>query len=494
MSTTAPRQEIRLPRRAPAKASPSLFSSLSERWGAGNSEFHSDPAGWVESRMGEHLWSKQREIMESLRDHRFTAVRSCHGSGKSFTASRALAWWVDTHPDAFAVSTAPTGPQVYAILWRELQRAHRRGGLDGYINLSAEWYVDRELRAYGRKPADHDPDGFQGIHAPGGVLVVIDEAGGIPAQLWTAVESLVTNEDSRVLAIGNPDDPNTEFEKVCRPGSGWNVVHISAFDAPAFTGEPVPPVLERALLTRQWVAERGKRWGKDSPLYKSKVLGEFPEVSEDVLFGPAVIRAACELELPGLEIGQFGVDVARFGDDMSEIYRNRGGVIRHELTLPHSDTMNTTGHVARLLREVPAAQANVDVIGVGAGVFDRLNEQGLLVSEFNASNRATERHRFANLRAEVYWNFRDAMIDGEVDLDPDDDQLLSQLQTIRYKVDSAGRILLESKDQLRARGLPSPDRADAAVMSWWRPRVLDKGWDKDAGTHSLTSDLLERAM
>jgi hypothetical protein len=130
------------------------------------------------------MWSKQQEIAESVVEHRYTAVKSCHDSGKSFTASRLAAWWLDVHPpgEAFVVTTAPTTAQVEAILWREIGKAHRKGDLAGRITLDAKWYIGQELVAYGRKPADYDQAAFQGIHARY-VLIIIDEACDVPKSL-----------------------------------------------------------------------------------------------------------------------------------------------------------------------------------------------------------------------------------------------------------------------------------------------------------------------
>ena len=128
--------------------------------------------------------------------------------------------------------------------------------------------------------------------------------------------SLTTGEDGRVLAIGNPDDPVTRFAKHCAPGSDWNVMHVSAFDTPAFTGEPVSDYLRASLVSRQYVEDAEKEWGVESPLYISKVLGEFPEVSDDVIITPRMVRLAQERDLSGNAIGarrRFGMDVARMG-------------------------------------------------------------------------------------------------------------------------------------------------------------------------------------
>lgn len=295
--------------------------------------YRDDPVGWVRDRLGEHLWSKQQHIAESVRDNRRTAVKSCHDSGKSFLASRLASWWVDVHPpgDAFVVSTAPTYAQVHAILWEEIRRAAghaaRRGEpLPGRVLLSDDWKLDDgTLVGWGRKPADTDEHGFQGIHRRY-VLVIIDEACGVPAQLWTAVEAITTNRDCRILAIGNPDDPATEFAKVCAPGSGWSTIRISAFDTPNFTGEQVPDDLPPLLLDTEWELDKRKRWGEESPRYISKVLGDFPDIGEDILITPAMIRAAQERECQPGPYSILGVDVARFGcfDDKTEVLTSEG--------------------------------------------------------------------------------------------------------------------------------------------------------------------------
>lgn len=243
-------------------------------------KYRGDPVGFVREVLGEHLWSKQREIAESVRDNRHTAVHSAHDTGKSYLAGRLAAWWLSCHPagEAFVVTTAPTFPQVRAILWREINRAHTKGKLPGRVNQT-EWFIGNEIVAYGRKPADYDETAFQGIHARY-VLVILDEGGGIPKSLFDAAETLTTNEGSRVLVIGNPDSPLTEFKRVCDPGSGWNVIHVDGLESPNFTAEEVPEEIRDLLLSPTWVAERKKAWGEDSALYESKVRGRFPRVAQ----------------------------------------------------------------------------------------------------------------------------------------------------------------------------------------------------------------------
>ena len=457
---------------------------------------------WISSKLGEHTWSKQREVCKSVEQERYTAVPSCHGSGKSFIASRIAAAWLDLHPpgEAFVVTSAPSDKQVKAILWREMGRAHRKGKLEGRINLDAEWFMGPELVAYGRKPQDlTDPNeamqAFQGIHAKY-VLVVLDEAGGIPEWLWTAAESLVTNEHSRVLAIGNPDDPSSHFEEVCRPGSGYNVVQISAFDMPWYTGEQVPEALNDLLTGEIWVNERKKRWGEESPFYISKVLGRFPEIGDDTLITPAMVRAAQEYESPNsLELGTMGADVARLGADRTVVYHNRGGCVRKIFESHKKTTDKTTGSFYLLIRKFfNRVPMNVDAVGLGAGVYDNLVEKGCNVYPFNAGERALLPTRFKNRRAEAYWQAHEAFEEGWIDLDPDDDDLAAQLCSIKYWHDSGGKVQLETKEEMAKRGLPSPDHADGMVMSLIHGPEMYVPETQDEMLPDLTGDLLEMPM
>lgn len=492
------------------------LESLADHYDPQPDPYMDRPAEWVRDRLGAFLWSKQREILQSLVDNRYTAVQSCHDSGKSFTAAQAVCWWLDTRPlgEAFAVTTAPTWNQVHAILWREIRKARSRADLPGRTTLDARWYMGgkvigdeaEQLVAYGRKPSDYDQDGFQGIHAKF-VLSVIDEACGIPKLLYDAVDTLATNEHARVLAIGNPDDPGSHFQKVCRPGSGWNNIAISGFDTPNFTGEEVPAELHDLMLSTTWVEERKRRWGESSPTYVSKVLGQFPDISDDTLLSPAVLRAACELELPGTEAGQYGADVARLGQDETVVYRNRGGQVRLAYVGSQQTTTETTGAFAKLLRDRPNVPMHVDAVGVGAGVYDNLVEQRLRAIEYQSGWAATDSKRFVNKRAEDYWLFREACEAGEVDLPAgtDDEDLIAQLGSIKWALDSKGRIKIESKEDMRKRGLPSPDRADACIMSFSRnsgsllPSRTKKAAQRRAAKHrkatrGITSDLHKKEM
>jgi len=456
-----------------------------------------DPVTWTKDVLGEVMWSRQAEVAQSVVNNRYTAVQSAHDTGKSWVSSRLFLWWLSVHEvgTAFGVSTAPTTAQVEAILWREIERGHRKGGLKGKITGEQKWKIGEELVAYGRKPADYDQAAFQGIHALH-TLIIIDEADGVPKSLFDAVDALATNVNARVLAIGNPDNPSSHFASICKPGSGWNVHKISAFDTPAFTGEKVPESLLPLLISPEWVEERKKRWGVTSPIYQSKVLGEFPDVSDSTLIHPKWIKAAQERTLERTHKPVLGIDIARFGEDETVMYRREGGWVRLYRAHNKADTMETTGHIARAFTEINAEtriqaylSAVIDEVGVGAGVFDRARELGLDIVGVNGGQSPADKERFINARAESFWNLREMFESGDIDIDPDDDQLAAQLGAIQWKLDSRGRVQIESKDEIRKRGLPSPDRADALVYAFFQNQssVIDVNSHKGL---AVTGDLL----
>lgn len=434
--------------------------------------YDSDVGLWAQDRLGEWFWSKQGEICESVVNERYTAVQSCHDAGKSYIASRLVAWWIDTHApgEAFVVTTAPTSAQVSAILWREIGRAHRKGTLPGSITTAGypQWKIaNSELVGYGRKPADYSEAAFQGIHALY-VLVVIDEAGGVDKNLFDAVDALATNVEARVLAIGNPDDPTSHFASICKPDSGWNVIRIDGLRTPNFTQtdvewmdcrqcrkagteknllhrlfeeegipystETTPDAIRPLLLSPLWVEERLHRWvgrvredqsiskaAAASPLFTSKVRGIFPDSDSDGVIPLGWVERAMArwrnlqdsgFQATGRKI--LGVDVADEGDDETAIAIRKGNSVLEIRRHPHSDTMNTVSLVQAALNE-PHAFPVVDVIGVGAGVVSRLRELKVPVLPFNAAKTAGDRKdksgefRFANLRAWAWWHLREML-------------------------------------------------------------------------------------
>lgn len=462
-----------------------------------------DPVRWVRETLDEFLWSKQREVLQALQQHRKVAVKACHESSKSFTAARAGTWWIAGHPpgEARIVTTAPSAQQVSSILWTEIGRAHRRGNLPGSITRGSVpvWTIGGEEVGQGRKPANFvDADtartSFQGLHARY-LLGILDEACGIPLWLWQAFDTMATNETSRLLAIGNPDDPTTEFARVCAPGSGWHVITISAYDTPNFTGEPVPEQLRESLVSRTWVEETIRKYGEDSAYVISKVKGEFPEQADDVIISPRLVREAVERDLSGRALKadeRKGMDVARHGKDETCIYGDRGGMIRVVDSWRGLDTIESSRRAATHLNEW--SEMAVDATGMGWGVYDPLRHAGYNVIAFEAGRQAANPDRFANAISEAWWGFREDCEAGLIDLDGDDEELLAQLQSRRWKHDaSQRRIQIEKKEDMAKRGITSPDRADAAILARYRGFTVPDAEDvlpSDDEPQAPTDDLL----
>jgi hypothetical protein len=443
-----------------------------------------DPIAWVQHRANETVWSKQAQIMTALTQHRKVAVRSCHGVGKSHIASRAVAHWLDSHPagDAFVVTTAPTFNQVKVILWRYIRQLHRAAKLPGRVNQT-EWHLDDEIVAFGRKPADHDEGAFQGIHALH-VLIVIDEACGVPEQLWIAADSLTSNADtSKVLAIGNPDNPQSHFAKVCKPGSGWHIIGISAFESPNLTGEEVPPAVARRLVSRSWVEEKAAEWGTDNPIYLSKVLGQFPQDDPTSVVRASDI-AVCRIgsDMPHLPAEllpvELGVDVGGGGDET--VIRERRGEVAGREWRHHSDRAEQIAPlVLHAIKETGATAVKVDSIGVGAGLIGELRNRAQIgahtarIIGVNVGSKPHDEKRFHNLRAELWWVFgREMSEQHRWDLSTMDnaDTTCAQLLSPRWFPDVAGRVQIEAKDEVRKRLGRSPDNADALLLAFYTPR------------------------
>ena len=414
-------------------------------------------------------------------------MKSCHGSGKSYSASIVIAWWVDTRidMDAIVVSTAPTYEQVNKILWEYLRALMTKfdpktgqAYLPGKITMEDEWKDGGRVVAFGRKPSDTNLHGFQGIHRRQGVLAVLDEACGIPESLWTGVETVTTGIHDRILAIANPDDPNTELGRIfANPDSGWHKITISWFDTPNYTGEWVPEEVAEALISAEWVEEKRKQWGEDSPRYQSKILGEFPGQGVNTLFPQVTLARGIDTQItvPEGVRPRLGVDVARFGNDYTVIYRYDAGKVRLVDRWAKADTVETAQRVHAIAVRLNAHEVRVDGVGVGAGVWDMLGRfakdrtdghEYYKVVGMVGNAASPDNHVWVNARAFWYDTMREKMHQGRLDIDFEDRQLKEELEGLEYKFGkSYGALQIESKDDMIARGVKSPDYADAAMYA-----------------------------
>lgn len=433
-----------------------------------------DPLGWAQ-RKGLEIWSKQGQIIESVRDHYGTAVQSCHSAGKSYTAAMVVAWWLDSHApgDAFVITTAPTGAQVKAILWKEIAVMHNDLGLRGRTNMT-EWYINEQLVAFGRKPNAYDTTAFQGIHARF-VLVVMDEACGIPKTLWDAADSIASNENGRILAIGNPDDPDSHFAKVCSSNL-WNTIQISAFDTPNLTGEKVSKRLSELLVSRRYVDRAAADWGETSPLYISKVTGRFPTDADNGTVPYSWAERCRELEYEPDGDCEAGLDPARDGKDKAVLWVRRGRVALAKYEWNHTpDPLELAQLVLPKLIEHRCSALKIDADGLGwgvSGIFDTWQQEGkhncqsIPVYGSKAPDSDEAKGLYFNKRAQMWWEARERTRLKEWDLGALTDDDIADLCAPHYFINATGKIQIEKKEELKKRLGRSPDSGDALLLAF----------------------------
>ena len=497
------------------------------------------PEEFAKDILGVKLWHKQSEVLAALPENQRVAVKSGNGLGKGYCASVAVLWFLYTHDPAVVLSTAPTFRQVRHVLWRQIRQLHRRAKdtLGGKL-YDTRWELGEDRYAMGFS-AD-TADQFQGFHSPN-MFIVVDEAEGVSDEIYEAIEAVMTSAECKLLLIGNPTTVTGVFRRAFHEESHlyYNVT-ISALDSPNVTAGKVETP---GLTTARWVKERKEIWGEDNPLYRARVLGEFPDLAEDALIRLSEIEAAGNREQPSSGVvpraarpgsasskslspapagsealvpsadtpkvnsssssadasanpapGDAGpapgdaepapgdneelvlaVDVARFGSDRSVILRRRGQRVEEIRTFQKLDTMQLTGWVAAAIQEFQPDRVCIDEIGVGAGVVDRLREQGYKVKGINVARLARQDKIFANLRAEGYWRLRELFATGSITI-PTDSRLMGELAALRYSYDSQGRIIMESKEAMRQRGQASPDVADALMLAFVDPPSRARLW------------------
>ncbi len=460
------------------------------------------PAKWALDTLGPRqgfLWSKQIEIMESVRDNRRTAVMTCHAGGKSHVASRIAGWWIGTHDagDAGVLTSAPSNPQVKRILWKYIARVHSTGNLPGRLN-QVEWWLNvpdydangnyvgshEEMVAVGRKPSDYNPDAFQGDH-PRYMLVIFDEACGMHTELCDSADSLISNRYSRFLMIGNPTDPTSEFAAICKPGSGWNVIQIGYRDTPNFTDEIVPQEVSDGLISPVWVEEKKRSWGEDNPRYIARVEGKFPDSAISGLIPISWVERALVIDLASSLPNELGVDVGA-GGDRNVIAHRLGPCVSIILRNHEPNTMTSLGNVVDAIKSTGATRTKVDYIGVGQGIVDRAREIAMeararrnaaryrlynSIVGVRVSSRACDTEKFHNLRAEGFYNLRNRLECEQLSILPgpihgSSDDVAAQLCALQRKPTSSGRELLVDKRTLKQESGLEMDEVDAVMLAF----------------------------
>jgi hypothetical protein len=337
-------------------------------------------------------WFRQVEIAEAVRDHSLIVVRSANAVGKDWLAARLALWWVYARR-GLVLLTGPTERQVVQISMGELGRAWRQAhDLPGELYRTALRVPDAGgVLAY----TSTESSRLTGFHAPK-VLALLTEAQGVEDFAWEGLLACATGDEDCVLAVGNPLAPSGRFYTVSRPRSGWESIRISAFDHPnlrdgrtVMPGGPSPSFVNRIK----------SEFGRDSGVYQSRVEGEFPDRSEEGLFRRSWLERATdqhERRTFHYEAAQatpiVAVDPARYGPDATVLAYRRGPVLCEIVEWHSLSTMETVGRIREELRrrgldDGVGTHVVVDSVGLGAGVVDRLKEQGFRVFAFNGGSR-----------------------------------------------------------------------------------------------------------
>jgi len=450
----------------------------------------SDPIWFTKNILKANLWSKQEEIMRSCWQNKRTSVRTCHGIGKSFLAGNAILAFLYGQIPSIILSTAPTWRQVEKLVWKEVRASYRRAAipLGGKLSPKRPELQIQQDEWYAAGLSTNDPDRFQGFHEAN-ILVVVDEAAGIPEEIFEGIEGILTSENAHLLLLGNPTSVGGTFYNSFKE-PGWSTFHISAFDTPNFTafgiteedmanntwrekiaGRPLP---NPKMITPEWVYDKYKRWKPGSVMYEARVLGNFPASGNDTLIPLNWIELAIERweEMEECGVVELGIDVARFGEDNTVLAPKIGDKVLELEVYSKLDTMETTGYAIQAHKHYKSTNIKVDIIGIGAGVYDRLIEQSYPAVAVNVAESASEAgcDKFANKRSELYWHLRERLDPDPrinprpIALPPDEDMML-ELASIKYKIDSKGKIVIEPKEEMKKRIGRSPDRADAVMIA-----------------------------
>jgi len=405
----------------------------------------------------------QEEALVNLIEKRRVSLRGPHGLGKTALSAWAILWFGATRPiDTKIPTTASAWRQLEKFLWPEIRKWHRLCDWNKWADIGGivpEMFTLKMKVGAGCEAfalASDQAALIEGAHGAS-LLYVFDESKAIPPDTWDAAEGAFASGDAYWLAVSTPGERGGRFFEIHRKAPGledWWTRHIKVEEA-----------IEAGRINADWVEARRKQWGEESPVYQARVLGEFPMQEEDALISLAWVTAAREQEFEPSGEPVVGVDIARFGADDSSMIGRQGDVVLGAETWHGNDTMESTGKIKH-----QGFKANVDEIGVGAGVVDRLDELKFPVNGINVGEGAIDKEHFANLRAELYWNLRNKFKDGEIDLSriPQNvyDRLSGELTSIKYKYTSKGQIQIEPKKEMKKRLGRSPDLADALMLAF----------------------------
>jgi hypothetical protein len=410
------------------------------------------------------------------------AVASGHGVGKSALVSWLLLWASATVPSTRGVVTANTETQLRTKTWAELAKWRTLAVTHDFDDLGATSLASRLPVPEGAGRIDMvpwsatNPEAFAGLHNKGSrILLVFDEASSIADPIWETAEGALTDAGTEIvwLAFGNPTRTSGRFfECFNRFRARWTGRRVDSREVSLTDKEQIA----------RWVAD----YGEDSDFVRVRVRGLFPRAGTMQFIEPALVDAAMarptDLSADRHAPLVMGVDVARFGDDRSVLVLRKGRDARSWAMEKHNglDLMALASRVAERAAAERVRAVFVDETGVGAGVVDRLRQLGVpFVFGINFAGAAARfgadgaRPLYANKRAEMWGSLRDWLADASLPADP---ELRADLSAVEYGYNGKGEIQLEKKEDMKKRGLASPDIGDALALTFALP-VTNAAWD-----------------
>jgi phage terminase large subunit len=436
--------------------------------------YRNDPVAFVQDVLGATPDAWQAEVLNAyagrvgpdarrIERPRRMSIRSGHGVGKT----TCLAWIIIHHcvcrfPQK-TVCTAPTTAQLFDALMAETKAWLKKlpEALQGLYEIKSERIeliaAPEESFIAFRTSSPEKPEALAGVHSDY-VLLVADEASGIPEAIYEAASGSMSGHNALTLLAGNPVRTNGLFFDTHHDLAGmWWTRKVSCHDSPRCTPD--------------FFADMAARYGVDSNAYRVRVLGEFPTAEANTVIPFELLEAALERDVKPKRVRPtWGLDVARQGDDKNALAQRQGNVLLKPVEEWSSqDLMVVSGKVKAEWDATPATDRpesiNIDIIGIGAGVHDRLRELGLPVRGVNVAESAAMTDRFDRLRSELWWLGREWLEKRDCSL-ANDKALAAELGRPTYEYTSTGKIKVEGKKETKKRTKkPSPNKADAFLLS-----------------------------
>lgn len=432
-------------------------------------QWESDPCAWVIAQFGAVPDPWQAEALNQLASGHHIAIRSGHGVGKTTFLAWVVLWWLDVKGYAKVPCAAPTEHQLEDHLWPEMNIWLTRSklGLDERILWKARrvYYRGRERTSFAVMRAagpDNKPENLAGFHSDN-LLFVVDEASGVADRNMTVVTGALTTEGAQLVMTGNPTRPTGFFAKrFTEENAKWHVATISSRDSKRVSDE--------------WAKEVEADWGRDSDEYRVRVLGLPPRGDARGFISPELVEAAQDRTLPAEGALVLGVDVARYGKDMSVIAARRGRHVYPLLTYSKLGNPQLSSKVLDAVEQFATTSDEsvriiIDDDGVGGGVTDLMRmaakdrPAGAVRLSVSGVTFGGAGNRWYTTNAGVWWaRLRKLMQDGEIDI-PKNPVLYQQLTDRTSSVNMKGKTVLESKEHMQNRGVHSPDDADALALT-----------------------------